>query len=192
MTSARSTPPSRARSTTASRSSAKASSARWQWESITSPDARSGRRRLLERDDDRFAAVGAGREHHAVRFNPHQLCRLEIEDDDAGFSNEGVGLVRLGDAGDQGPLLAPGVHLQLEKLVRLRHALGCDDSCNAQLDFHELVDREAVAACRRRLTGRRGNWRRVIAHGCGLLLMSLITGPQRSFLFEDSLAIRAP
>src|SRR5215216_5297742 len=46
---------------------------------VMSTDARPGRRRGVEPDHDRFAAVGTGGEHHAVRLDPHLLRRFEIE-----------------------------------------------------------------------------------------------------------------
>ena len=63
-----------------------------------SPDSGPWRRRLIERYDGGLAAVGTGGEHHPVRFDPHQLRRLQVEHDDDRAADEGFGLVRFGDS----------------------------------------------------------------------------------------------
>ena len=73
--------------------------------------------------------------------------------------------------GDDRPLLAPDVDQQLQQLVRLRHAFGREHLRDAQLDLHEVVDRDrrpsvargrlSVGGCRRgagAMLGSGGDW----------------------------------
>src|SRR5262245_18166354 len=95
MQSAAVTPACCARPTTPSRSFENAASARWQWLSIIAAlsDARARGDVLVETHQRRLAPVGTGREHHAVRFDPHQLGGLEIEDHDDRPADELLGFV---------------------------------------------------------------------------------------------------
>ena len=66
-----------------------------------------------------------------------------------------LGLVGLGDAGDDGALLGARIDAQLHQLLRLRHALGGQHLRDAQLDAHELVDADARVGRARRSPRRR-------------------------------------
>ena len=55
-----------------------------------------------------------------------------------------IGGVDAGDARDDGPLLRPEIDRQLHELLRIGHALGGQYFGHAQIDFHELVDRNAI------------------------------------------------
>src|SRR5262245_113900 len=91
---------------------------------VTSTHSRTGIGRGVEGDNRRLAAVGAGRENHPVRLDPHQLRRLQVEDDDHRLADERFGFVRLRDAGDERAVLRADVDRQLEQLLRLLHFLG--------------------------------------------------------------------
>src|SRR5947209_18285810 len=114
MTSAQLTFAALARSTTGSRSALKASSARWQWEStstplcpLSNPSAR--RRRLVEAHKQRLAAVRAGRQHHAVRFDTHELARLQVQHDGHRSADQCGRLIHLGDARYNRTLIHPRI-----------------------------------------------------------------------------------
>ena len=62
--------------------------------------------------------------------------------------DELLGLVGLGDAGDQRPLLGADVDRQLHQLARVGHLLGGEHLGDAQIDLHEVVDGDPVAGGR--------------------------------------------
>ena len=74
---------------------------------------------------------------------PISFAGLQVGDDDDRPADELLGLIRLGDAGDDRPLLGADIDLQLHQLLRLRHGLGLEHLGHAQLDLHEVVDRDA-------------------------------------------------
>ena len=74
---------------------------------------------------------------------PISFAGLRFATIDDRASDELIGRIRLGDAGDDRPLLGADVHLQLDQLLRLRHRLGLEHLRHSQLDLHEVVDRDA-------------------------------------------------
>src|SRR5919106_1299508 len=104
-------------------------------------DPRAGWNLRIETDERWLATVGARGEDHAVRLDPHQLGRFEIEHHHDRATHELLGFVGFGDPGHERPLLAAGVDRQLYQLARIRHLLGREDFRYAQVDFHEVVDR---------------------------------------------------
>ncbi len=56
--------------------------------------------------------------------------------------DELLGLIGLGNAGHDGPLLRPDVHSQLQQLLRLRDGFGLEHLRDAKLHLHEVVDGE--------------------------------------------------
>ena len=169
----------------------------------------------LDVQHDGRAAVGAGGEHHAVRLEAHHLARRQVGDDHDGLADHGFRLVRLGDAGENGARLRfAGVDLQLQQLLRLRHALGLEHLADLQLDLHEVVDgdqapvpagacgcRRVPVRCRchgcrcRRVTGATGAVRRfsacLFSHGHNSLVC-FNAGPQGARVQNLLLARRAP
>src|SRR6478672_2563456 len=77
------------------------------------------RRRLGEGDHFRLATVGTRRQDHAVRFDAHQLRRLQVEDDHHRFADQRIGLIRFGDAGDERAMFGADVYRELQQLLRL-------------------------------------------------------------------------
>src|SRR5687768_7477392 len=142
MTSACVRPAAIARAITSSRSLTNSGPAMWQWLSTKSmmkgrpegrplpsldsqlTDAGAGRHRRIHRYQRWRATLRAGRQHHSVRLDPHQLRRLQVRDDDDRPADELIGLIRLGDAGNDRPLLGPDIDTQLDQLLRLRNGLG--------------------------------------------------------------------
>ena len=53
------------------------------------------------------------RQDHALRFDAHELRRLEIGDDDDGFADQRFRFIFLADAGDDLSLLGPSPRLTL-------------------------------------------------------------------------------
>src|SRR5687767_2940885 len=98
----------------------------------------------------RRAALRACGEHHAVRFDAHQLGRLQIRDNDNSAAHERIRLVRFRDSCEDRPLLGTEIHEKLDQLLRFRYGLGCEYFRRAQLDLHELVDRDSAIGWRRR------------------------------------------
>ena len=161
-------------STTASRSAANSSPARWQWESImlsmrrvrrpghieresrASARSRPRPRRhvLIEADQHRLAAVRAGGEHHAVRLDAHQLRRLQVEDDDDVRPTSCSGSYASAMPATSVRCSVPTSIVIFTSLRGLRHLLGRQHLRDPQIDLHEVVDRDAVARDRR--PARRG------------------------------------
>src|SRR5206468_2527210 len=78
--------------------------------------------------------------------------------------------VRVGDAGNEGAVLGADVNLHLDQLPGVRHTLGGEHLGDAKLDFHELVDRDAIAC-------RLSRWRGLCGRGgYGLRRSSRIVG----------------
>lgn len=90
-------------------------------------------------------------------WNPHQLGGLQVGNDADRSANEHIRLVGLGDASDDGALLGADIDAELHQLFRIWHALGREDFRHAQVDLHEVVNRDAVVG--RGLGGRSRRWR---------------------------------
>ena len=131
-----------------------------------SADAAPERRRLVEPDDHGLAALGAGRQHHAVRLDAHQLRGLQVRRPRRRCARRAPpGCRRRRCRRRSSAVRVPRSTGIFTSLLGVRHALGREDPRHAQVDLHELVDRDALvgggrrrrcgAAPRRRLPGGR-------------------------------------
>ena len=191
MTSARSRPAVFARPTTASRSPAKASSARWQCE-VDHPSERA------------FPGGGGSSNDTSIGLPPSGLAASTMPFDSmpislAGFRLNTITTVRPTSASGSYASAMPATSVrcsvptsteQLQQLLRLRHALGREHLRDAKLDLHEVVDGNAIGAgeagavpagaaplgrrCRRGL-----RWRAAAKGWCWLIVCHLLAIPPR-------------
>src|SRR5262245_12839336 len=144
----------------------------WQWESTNTP-VRPWTRRDVELSSNpcagRNARIGHEKrgqallsrsQYHPVRLDAHQLCWLEVGDDDNRAADELLWTVCLCDAGDDCAFLGPDVDAQLDQLFRLRYGFSREHLGNPQIDLHEVVKRDPRVigrrcGCRLRLSRRR-------------------------------------
>src|SRR6266568_8977885 len=132
----RSSPAARARATTPSRSFAKSSRSRCACESMSAMltptsldldgllDARPRRDPVTQRHHLEVRRLARG-EEHPLRGDPAERARREVRDHHDALADERLRVgVCLGDPGHDGARLrVPGVHRELEELVRLLHPL---------------------------------------------------------------------
>ena len=122
-------------------------------------------------DSDSAPAFDARRQHHPVRLDAHQLRRLQVRHDHDRPADELIGLIRLGDAGDDRPLLRADVHLQLDQLLRLRNGFGSSTFATRSSTFMKSSIEMPRIGRRRRRRGagaaRRSRRRSGVAAGGG-------------------------
>src|SRR5438270_12430936 len=79
-------------------------------------------------EDGAALVADGGGENHALRLEAAELARLEVRDDDYFAPDQFFRLVVFGDARENlARLRFAEVNGEAQKLVRLRHALGCQD-----------------------------------------------------------------
>ena len=93
--------------------------------------------KIVTRPADFFVA---GCEDHALRFDPHELRRLQIRDDDDRLPIKRFRFIFLADARHDLPLLGAEVNLEFDQFFRFRHALGGQHRRRLELNLRELVD----------------------------------------------------
>src|SRR5437870_9115543 len=102
------------------------------------------RRDVVHRREQGRDFVLADCQHHPLRFDAHELGRLQVCHHDDALAHQVFWRVLRADAGHDLAPLGSDIHLQLEEPGGLRHALGGDDKPDAQRDLSELVDRDLI------------------------------------------------
>ena len=97
-----------------------------------------------------FAARG---EHGALRLAEAHLARLQVCDHDRQPADQLGRIVGRLDACEHLAGLCADVELQLEQLLRAFDVFRAYDSCDAQIDFVEVLDRNSPLAPRERGRG---------------------------------------